>query len=129
MKYLFPKQILFLHDRIIRLSGGLGGLRDQNLLESAVYRPQSTFGGQDLYADLFIKIAVLGHSLIMNHPFVDGNKRTGFESMRLMLRLNHYDLHAGWKTKYDFVLKVANKKITEDQMAEWIRKKSKPYAR
>ena len=127
MKYLYPKQVLYLHDQIIQRSGGLGGLRDVNLLESAVYRPQITFGGRDLYPDLFSKAAVLGHSLILNHAFVDGNKRTGFEAMRLLLRINGSDLRASLETKYDFVLKIATKKITEQQIADWLRHKSLKY--
>lgn len=124
MKYLYPKQVLYLHDQIIQRSGGLGGLRDQNLLESAVYRSQVTFGGQDLYPDLFGKVAALGHSLILNHPFADGNKRTGFEAMRLMLRFNGYDLRASSRHKFDFVMKVAVKELTEQEMADWLRRKS-----
>ncbi len=127
MKYLYPKQVLYLHEQIIQFSGGLGGLRDVTLLESAVYRPQTTFGRNDLYPDLFSKAAVLGHSLILNHAFIDGNKRTGFEAMRLLLRINGYDLRASSKTKFDFVLKIATKKITEQQIADWLRKKSTRY--
>jgi death-on-curing protein len=125
VKYLYPKQILYLHDQIIQRSGGLGGLRDQSLLESAVYRPQVTFGGRDLYPDLFSKVAALGHSLILNHPFADGNKRTGFEAMRLMLRLNGYDLQASQSTKFDFVMKVALKRFTDQEMADWLARNSR----
>ena len=127
MKYLYPNQVLYLHDRILQHSGGLAGLRDENLLESAVYRPQVTFGGKELYADLFSKIAALGHSLIQNHPFADGNKRTGFEAMRLMLRLNGFDLRATQKVKFTFVIKVATGKYTEQEIADWLQKRSKRY--
>jgi death-on-curing protein len=129
VKYIYPKQIVYLHEQIIQRSGGLRGLRDQNLLESAVYRPQVTFGGRDLYPDLFSKVAALGHSLILNHPFADGNKRTGFEAMRLMLRLNSYDLHASRRTKFDFVMKVALKRFTDQEMADWLSRKSILYRR
>jgi death-on-curing protein len=127
VKYLYPKQVLYLHEQIIQLSGGLGGLRDLKLLESAVYRPQATFGGMDLYPDLSSKAAALGHSLILNHAFIDGNKRTGFEAMRLVLRINGYDLRAPLKSKFDFVLKIATKKLTEQQIADWLRLKSVRY--
>ena len=127
MKYLYPKQILYLHEQIIERSGGLGGLCDQSLLESAIYRPQATFGGHDLYPDLFSKAEALGHSLILNHAFVDGNKRTGFTAMRLMLRLNGYDLRASSRTKFHFVMSVALKKFTEQEMTDWLRKRSVTY--
>ena len=126
MKYLYPKQVLYLYQQIIQYSGGTVGLRDEGLLESAVYRPQASFGGQDLYPDLFSKVAALGYSLISNHPFVDGNKRVGFEAMRLMLRLNGYDLHASTGTKFDFVIEIAKGKLTEQAIADWLQRRSRP---
>ena len=104
-------------------------MRDEGLLESAVYRPQASFGGQDLYPDLFIKAAALGHSLIHNHPFLDANKRTGFEAMRLMLRLNGYDLRARTQGKFDFVLQIAKGELAEQSIADWLKDHSRPYRR
>ena len=127
MKYLYPKQVLYLYQQIIQQSGGTVGLRDEGLLESAVYRPQASFGGQDLYPDLFSKAAALGHSIISNHPFVDGNKRVGFEAMRLTLRLNGYDLHASLEAKFDFVMEIAKGKLTEQAIADWLKRHSRPY--
>ena len=127
MKYLYPKQVLYLYQQIIHASGGTMGLRDEGLLESAVYRPQASFGGQDLYPDLFSKAAVLGHSIISNHPFVDGNKRVGFEAMRLMLRLNGYDLRAPLDAKYAFVMDIATGKLTEQAIADWLKQHSRTY--
>ena len=121
MKYLYPKQISYLHQQIIAVSGGSGSVRDEGLLESAVYRPQATFGGQDLYPDLFSKAAALGHSIIQNHPFVDGNKRVGFEAMRLMLRLNGYDLKSTLNEKFKFVMGIAQGKSTEQSIADWLK--------
>lgn len=100
-------------------------MRDQGLLESAVYRPQASFGGEDLYPDLFSKAAVLGHSIIKNHPFVDGNKRTGFEAMRLLLRLNGYDIQASLNVKFDFVLAIAEGKLKEQAIADWLKQHSR----
>lgn len=126
MKYLYPKTVLFLHQQILERFGGSAGVRDGGLLESAVYRPQATFGGQDLYPDLFIKTAALGHSLIRNHPFVDGNKRTGFEAMRLMLRENGCDLRASIEAKFDFTMSIAERKLTEQEIADWLKSHSRP---
>ena len=125
MKYLFPKQVLYLYQRIVQQSGGGFGLRDEGLLESAVYRPQASFGGRDLYPDLFSKAAALGHSILSNHPFIDGNKRVGFEAMQLMLRLNGYDLHASMAAKYEFVMEIAMGKLTEQAIADWLKHHSK----
>ena len=127
MNYLYPKQILFLHEKVIEISGGSPEIRDQGLLESAVFRPQATFGGQDLYPDLFAKATALGYSIIKNHPFVDGNKRTGFEALRLMLRINGFNLKASDNEKFQFVMNVAEGKNTEHQMLTWVKGHTKPY--
>ena len=129
MKDLYHKQVLYLYQQIIQQSGGTVGLRDEGLLESAVYRPQASFGGQDLYPDLFSKAGALGHSIISNHPFVDGNKRVGFEAMRLMLRLNGHDLHASLEAKFDFVMEIAKGKLTEQGIADWLKRHSRPYGK
>ncbi len=70
-------EVLELHRRVIEQSGGAFGIRDVGLLESAIAQPRMTFGGKDLYPSLLEKAAALGFSIIMNHPFVDGNTRTG----------------------------------------------------
>lgn len=127
MNYLYPNQIIYLHKEIVAASGGSHGLRDKGILESAVYRPQASFGGQDLYPDLFIKTAVLGHSLINNHAFIDGNKRVGFEAMRLMPRFNGFDIHASVDEKFQFTLNIAEKKLTEQDIAQWLKKHSQAY--
>lgn len=127
MKYLYPKQILHLYQQIIERTGGTLGLRDEGLLESAVYRPQASFGGQDLYPDVFSKAAALGHSLILHHPFVDGNKRVGFEAMLLMLRLNGRDVHVSPDTAFDFVIAVARGSLSEQAIADWLKRHSRPY--
>ena len=129
MKYLHPKQIIYLHQQVVLISGGSPGVRDEGLLESAVYRPQASFGGHEFYPDLFSKAAAMGFSLIKNHPFLDGNKRTGFEAMRLMLRLNGFDLRTSEDAKFDFVMKMAESKLTEQAIAEWLKRHSKPYIR
>jgi len=126
VNYVYPQQILYLYQQISRQLGGTIGLRDQGLLESAVYRPQATFGGRDLYPNLFSKTAALGHSLIANHPFVDGNKRVGYAAMRLMLRLNGRDLSASTDAKVTFVVAIASGKMTEQAIADWLKAYSRP---
>ena len=88
MKYLTVKDVLLLHNLAVDESGGSHGLRDFNLLESAVLRPQVSFDGQDLYPDIYTKAASLIHGLLRNHAFVDGNKRTSMFSAMTFLELN-----------------------------------------
>jgi death-on-curing protein len=127
MNYLSPEQILFLHARLIEETGGGHGLRDLALLESAVSRPQATFGGQDLYADLFVKAAALMESLIRNYPFVDGNKRTGIAAAALFLAQNGRRLAATNAEVEAFVLRVVEAEPDVAEIAAWLRTHSLPF--
>jgi len=94
MRYLLLEQVLALYRMVITQSGGSAGVRDMGALESAIAQPQMTFGGVDLYRTLAEKAAALAHSLVMNHPFVDGNKRVGHAAMEVMLVMNGYEVEA-----------------------------------
>jgi len=124
MKYLTAEQVLFIHSRLIEETGGSHGVRDLGLLESAVARPQATFDGEDLHPDLFVKAAALLHALIQNHPFVDGNKRTGTVAAGLFLEINGYSLNTKNKELESFALRVAISKISLSEIADWLRRKS-----
>ena len=85
MRYLSLQEVISLHSLLITQTGGSSGLRDHGALESAVAQPEASFGGEELYPDLASKTAALGHALIQNHPFVDGNKRIGHAAMEVFL--------------------------------------------
>jgi death-on-curing protein len=87
MRYLTLVEILELHEAIIVSTGGALGIRDMGALESAVNQPRLTFDQADLYPDIVSKAAALCFSLVMNHPFVDGNKRVGHAAMETFLIL------------------------------------------
>lgn len=125
MKYLTPQNVIQIHFELVEATGGLQGLRDLGLLESAVLRPQATFDGQDLYPNLNIKAAALVHSLLLNHVFTDGNKRTATISMIEFLILNGKEFKAVNKEIVDFALWVENEKPTIEQIASWIKKHTK----
>ena len=122
MKYLTPQNVIQIHFEIIEATGGLQGLRDVGLLESAVLRPQTTFGRKDLYSTLILKAAAFVHSLLLNHVFVDGNKRTATIAMIEFLILNGKEFKATNKEVVNFALWVENKKPTIEQIADWIKK-------
>lgn len=124
--YLTLEQIFLIHDEQIELFGGSHGIRDLALLESAAMRPQATFGGNDLYNLLFEKAAVLIHSVILNHPFIDGNKRTGIASAIVFLEKNKYALKANDRELVDIALQIANKQIDIDKISSWLKKHSNP---
>ena len=122
MKYLTPQQILAIHDRMIKLFGGSNGIRDVGLLESAAARPQASFDGEDLYETIFEKAAALLHSLLKNHPFVDGNKRTAVSSTGIFLKINKYKFINTHEKELEFALKVENESLSFEEIAKWLKK-------
>lgn len=120
MNYLTAEQILFLHARLVAETGGSHGVRDINMLLSALGRPQASFDDRDLYPDLYHKAAALMDSLIRNHPFVDGNKRTGIASTALFLVINGYRLVASNAEFEKFTIEVARSQHTLDEISTWL---------
>jgi len=123
---LTPAEVMVLHARLIQRTGGSGGVRDMSLLESALARPHATFGQDDLYPDLWSKAAALMHSLIRNHPFVDGNKRTGLAAVAIFLELNGYVLAASNQAVLEFTRQVAVGGMELAEMATWLEAHSRP---
>lgn len=119
MKYLSPHQVLFLHARLIEETGGSHGVRDMGLLLSALGRPKATFEGKELHSTIYQKTAALSASMINNHPFVDGNKRTGIGAAVLFLLLNGYVLTASNQELLDLTMEIAQKKTAIDMIANW----------
>ena len=95
---------LKIHDLLIDEFGGTRGIRDRSLLDSALNRPFQTFDGELLYPTLMDQAAAIVESIVKNHPFHDGNKRTGYTLMRLHLLNNGLDINASEDNKYDFVI-------------------------
>ena len=125
IRYLTTEQVLRIHRKMLERYGGAVGVRDPALLESAVVRPRLSAFGKDAYPTLFRKAAVLLHSLVKNHPFVDGNKRTGFAAMHLMLLLNGYDVTSTTVQEVSMTLHVAEGKTVPEQIESWIEKYGK----
>ena len=121
MRYLTLHEVLEAHEHILRQSGGQPSLLNLGALESALAQPRMTFGGQDLYPTIVEKAAALGFSLIQNHPFVDGNKRTAHAAMETFLVLNGYQLNATVEEQEDTILKVAAGKSGREAFTEWLR--------
>jgi death-on-curing protein len=122
--YLSVEQVLLLHEKLILAFGGPAGLRDRAALESAVARPQATFGGEDLHPDLPAKAAALMHSLVANHPFVDGNKRVGAMAAELFLAVNRIRLIASDEELVSTTLAVARGEVSSEALAVWIRQRT-----
>ena|SRR2546423_13742772 len=116
------KEVEQIHELLIITFGGSHGIRNFASLESALSRPFQTFDDKELYPTIVGKAAALIESLLINHPFLDGNKRTGYVVARLFLINNGYDINASRDEKYEFVMKVASGKMDFDQIAEWFAK-------
>ena len=110
------------HDRQINEHGGLPGLRDEGLLLSALSRPENAYHYSDPKPDIAELAAAYGFGLAKNHQFNDANKRTALIAIRLFLKLNGYDLAASPEHKYKTIIRVAASDISEDKLAQWIRK-------
>jgi death-on-curing protein len=121
--YLSVEQVLALHQALVEQFGGASGLHDLGALESADARPAMTFGGDDLYGDLAAKAAALMHSLVLNHPFVDGNKRVGIAAAELFLEGNASTLEESDDELERVTLAVAEGKVAVEALAIWFRQR------
>jgi len=126
VRQLSLAEVLELHQRILEQTGGLAGVRDLGALRSALAQPLMTFGGTDLYPDLPAKAAALGFSLIQNHPFVDGNKRTGHATLEAFLMLNGFEFAATIDESEGMVLAVATGRLDRGGLTEWVRSRIRP---
>lgn len=122
--YLSLTQVQDLHRDQLRRFGGSPGLRDRGALEAAVARPAATFGGEDLYEDVAAKAAALMHSLVLNHPFVDGNKRVAAHAAVLTLLANGMELRAAPGDLVEITLAAARGELSAEALAIWFRQHS-----
>ena len=120
MRYLTPAEVLDLYRRVIEQSGGADGVRVLGGVESAVAQPQMTFGGDELYPTIESKATALWFSLVINHPFVDGNKRMGHAAMDTFLVLNGYELVADVDDAEKVILTLAVGNVTREELLEWV---------
>ncbi len=121
MRYLTLNEVLEVHRQVMAQSGGAEGLMHLPALESALAQPQMTFDSADLYSTLVDKAAALGYTLIKNHPFLDGNKRTGHAAMEVFLVLNGYEIRASVDEQERVILQVAASEIEREEFTAWLR--------
>ena len=120
IRYLSLAETLELHRSVIERWGGASGIRDLGALESALAQPRQSFGGQDLYPDLTSKAAALCFSLVLNHPFVDGNKRIGHAAMETLLIMNGSELRAPVDDQERVMLDLAAGNLSREEFVEWV---------
>ena len=120
MIVISKEQILKMHDSLIAEFGGMRGIRNIHLLESAINNAFQTFEGNDLYPTIFDKAANLCFSLINNHAFIDGNKRIGVLVMLVFLELNGYKVNFSNKRLIDIGLKTASGELNQNMIKQWL---------
>ncbi len=120
MRRLSKEQILLLHTQLIEEFGGTDGVRDYNLLDSALEAPFQSFAGEELYPTIQAKAARLGYGLIKNHTMLDGNKRIGAHAMLVFLALNGIEMKYTQKELYETVLSVAAGSMEYEDLLQWV---------
>lgn len=121
MRYLSVGEVLALCEDIMSKSGGKLGIHNLGGLESAIAQPRMTSGGMDLYPTVVEKAAILGFSVIKNHPFVDGNKRVGHAAMEVFLILNGSEISASVDEQEKIILRVASGESDLAALTDWLR--------
>lgn len=116
--WLDKTDCLAFHDQLIGRFGGLGGVRDEGLLESALARPQQLFSYEQ--PDLYAMAAAYAHGIVKNHPFLDGNKRSGLLAAALFLEINGASFQATEEDAVEFTLALAAGAIGAEEYAKWL---------
>ncbi|WP_310429468.1 type II toxin-antitoxin system death-on-curing family toxin [Chamaesiphon sp. VAR_48_metabat_135_sub] len=121
IRYLTLAEVIELHRGILEQVAGNGGIRELGALESALAQPRMTFGGEELYPTIIEKASALGFSIVMNHPFVDGNKRAGHAAMETFLVLNRLEIKAMVDQQEQVILALAAGELERDAFTNWLR--------
>lgn len=113
--------VLTVHADLLQRYGGRPGVRDRNLLDSALAQPKITIGGKYAHKTLFDKAAAYGYHVCKNHPFIDGNKRVAFVLMDIFLQKNGWEVVAHEEQAYSVMMALASGKLTKPQLAAWLK--------
>jgi len=128
MRYLTLGEVVELHRAVIERTGGIGGIRDLGALDSALAQPGATFAGVDLHLSLADKAAALCFSLVLDHPFLDGNKRVGHAAMETFLVLNGSEIAASIDEQERLMFDIATGRSSRDEVASWLREHVRPLS-
>ncbi|WP_019505113.1 type II toxin-antitoxin system death-on-curing family toxin [Pleurocapsa sp. PCC 7319] len=121
IRYPSLMEVIELHRQIITQSGGTLGILDLNILQSTITKPRMSFAGKDFYPTLIDKAATLGFAIIVNHPFVDGNQRTGHAAMAIFLAINGVEINADVEEQVQKISAIASGKLKRDDFVTWVK--------
>ncbi len=117
LEFLEIADILEIHQILIEEFGGMSGVRDEGLLESALSQPKASFFGELLHPTIHEQAAAYLYHIAKNHPFLDGNKRTAYGAMEAFLRLNGYNLDLSNQEAYNMVIQVAQGEMSKEELS------------
>lgn len=117
--YLEEEEIVLIHNRVVEQTGGLQGIRNPGAVASVAHQPRQAVFGKDLYPTVFLKAAVYAFNIITQHPFVDGNKRTGVSCASVFLECNGYEVQAKEGELFTLALAIAEQKVPYEEIAAW----------
>ncbi|MBD2447356.1 type II toxin-antitoxin system death-on-curing family toxin [Nostoc sp. FACHB-152] len=120
-KFIEKQDVLSIHSKQINLYGGSLGIRDEGLLDSAIYQPQATFGGELLHPTIVEQAAAYLFHIANNHAFVDGNKRTAFDVMVTFLNINDYELNMSPEQAYELTMQIAENMLSKEELIELLK--------
>lgn len=120
IKFIPEEVVLIIHSILLERYGGSPGIRDKNLLESALAQPKMTIRGKYLHKTIFDKAAAYGFHVCKNHPFVDGNKRVSFVLMDIFLQANGWQIIADETSAYEMMMNLASSKMNKAQLSMWL---------
>ncbi|MTJ09565.1 MULTISPECIES: type II toxin-antitoxin system death-on-curing family toxin [unclassified Anabaena] len=120
-QFIAKEDVLSIHKKQINLYGGSYGIRDEGLLDSAIYQPQASFGGEFLHPTIYEQAAAYLFHICKNHAFIDGNKRTAFDVMVTFLNINDYELNMTPEEAYQLTMQVADNKVSKEDLIEILR--------
>lgn len=123
MDYLTKADIVLIHNRLIEETGGLHGIRDAGIVASVAAQPQQSVFGKELYPTIPLKAAVYARNIITQHPFLDGNKRTGITAASVFLIDNGHEIRASEGEFFTLARRIAEEKIEYAEIAEWFEKR------
>ena len=124
IKFIPPEIVHTIHSDLIDRYGGRSGLRDPDLLDSALAQPKMTIGGKYVHRTIFNKAAAYGFHICRNHPFIDGNKRLAFVLMDIFLQMNGYLLSASEQDAYSIMIELANGRLSKEKLSSWLKENS-----
>lgn len=124
VRFIPPEIVPIIHADLIKRYGGILGIRDTNLLDSALAQARMTVGGKFVHSSIYEKTAAYGYYLCKNHPFVDGNKRVAFVVMDIFLQKNGWELKSSEEEAYSMMIELADGKISKPLLVKWIKEHS-----